>query len=334
MKFGVIIGSFLPLHNGSLTLCKVAKTLSEDLIVLIINKKNDPISIDLRISWLKIEFPTAIIEKISTETIVPNTNRIKFVLDRISKNDFSYDFHIFSSDTYAVNLAKELKINFTILDPDRLAQNIQSENLLANPYGQWFEMPFSVRSSLIRRVVLIGPESVGKSTLANKIKSSFFPQPFLPEYGRPYEIFRDPGPYHDDEFEKIISVHAAHRKALLPFSGPIFVEDTDELTTAVWVEMLMQKQLPSIEIQIKLPYHYLLMDPTVPFTAEKTRYFDKQKRIEFFEKIKNKLDHYNASYQILTGSWSAREIEANKIIKKLLSENLDWSEISQENTWV
>ena len=328
MKFGVIIGNFLPLHNGSLTLCKVAKTLSEDLIIIVINKINDPISIELRISWLKLEFPKAIIEKVSIETIVPNTNTIKFVLDRISKNDFSYDFHIFSSDTHAANLARALKINYTILDPDRLAQSIQSKNILADPYGQWFEMPFSVRSSLIRRVVLIGPESVGKSTLANKITTSFFPQPFLPEYGRPYEIFRDPGPYCDDEFEKIISVHAAHRKALLPFSGPIFVEDTDELATSVWVEMLMQKQLSSIEIQIKLPYHYLLMDPTVPFTFEETRYFDKQKRIEFFKKIKNKLDHYNASYQILTGSWSAREIEANKVIKKLLSEKLNWSQIS------
>ena len=328
MKFGVIIGNFLPLHNGSLTLCKVAKTLSEDLIIMVINRKNDPVSIELRLSWLKMEFPTAIIKKISIETSTPNINIIKFVLDGISKNDVYSEFHIFSSDTHAVNLAKALKIKYTILDPYRLAQNIQSENLLTDPYGQWFEMPFSVRSSLIRRVVLIGPESVGKSTLANKIKSSFFPQPFLPEYGRPYEIFRDPGPYYDEEFEKIISVHAAHRKALMPFSGPIFVEDTDELATAVWVEMLMQKQLPSIEIQIKLPYHYLLMDPTVPFTSEETRYFDKQKRIEFFNKIKNKLDHYNASYQILTGSWSEREIEANIVIKNLLSEKLDWSLIN------
>jgi nicotinamide riboside kinase len=123
-------------------------------------------------------------------------------------------------------------------------------------------------------------------------------------------------------------VHAAHRKALLPFSGPIFIEDTDELATAVWVEMLMQKQLPSIEIKIKLPFLYLLMDPTVPFASEKTRYFDKEDRVTFFEKIKNKLDGYNASYQILTGPWASREIEAKIVVKKLLSEKLNWSQLS------
>ena len=79
MKLGVIIGNFLPLHNGSLTLCKVAKTLSEELVIIVINRKNDPISIELRISWLKLEFPTAIIEKVLIETIVPSTNIIKFV---------------------------------------------------------------------------------------------------------------------------------------------------------------------------------------------------------------------------------------------------------------
>ena len=328
MKLGVIIGKFLPLHNGSLTLCKVAQTLSKNLVIILINSQNDPISLELRVSWLKHEFPEAIIKKIDGEVMCSWVKKIKYILDAISKNISSCNFHLYSSDTCAAELAEALKLNYTILDPNRLAQNIKSKNLLTDPYNQWFEMPFSVRLSLIRRIVLIGPESVGKSTLAKKIKNVFSPQPFLPEYGRPYEIFRKPGPYHDQEFETIVSVHAAHRRALLPFSGPIFIEDTDELATAVWVEMLMQKQLKSIEIQIKLPFHYLLMDPTVPFTSERTRYFDKQKRNEFFEKIKSKLEYYNASYQILTGSWDEREIEAKKVIKKILSEKPTWSQLS------
>ena len=158
-----------------------------------------------------------------------------------------------------------------------------------------------------------------------KIKIEFSPQPFLPEYGRPYELFREPGPYQDIEFETIANVHAAHRAAILPLSGPIFVEDTDELATAVWVEMLMQKQLPSIEMKINLPHLYLLMDPTVPFAPEKTRYFDQEKRVQFFNKIKQKLDYYQAPYQILTGSWTERETEAKKIIRGLLLEKPNWS---------
>ena len=328
MNLGVIIGNFLPLHNGSLTLCKVAQSLSKNLLIILTNNKNDPIPLEVRVGWLKYEFPKAIIKKVDGKATLSYLSNIKCILDNISVNSASCEFHLYSSDTYAAKIAEELKIKYTILDPDRLAQNIRSNTLLTDPYSQWFEMPFSVRLSLIKRLVLIGPESVGKSTLAKKIKSAFSPQPFLPEYGRPYEIFREPGPYHDHEFENIVSVHAAHRKALLPFSGPIFIEDTDELATAVWVEMLKQKQLPSIEKKITLPFHYLLMDPTVPFSQEKTRYFDKEKRDEFFKKIKNKLEHYNASYQILTGSWDDREIEAKKVIQKLLSKKPTWSQLS------
>ena len=328
MRLGVIIGKFLPLHNGSLTLCKVAQTLSDNLVIIILNAQNDPIPLELRINWLKQEFPKAMIEKISEENLFPDEDKVNFILSSISKKLVTCKFHIYSSNAYIANLAEKLRLKFTVLDPNRLAQNIISKSILCDPYNQWFDMPFSVRLSLIKRVVLIGPESVGKSTLAEKIKSSFSPQPFLPEYGRPYEIFRVPGPYHDKEFETIANVHAAHRKALLPLSGPVFIEDTDELATAVWIDMLMQKELPSIEKKIKLPHLYLLMDPSVPFTSEKIRYFDKDKREQFFGKIKHKLDHYKASYQTLTGSWLEREIEAKKVINGKKKKKIDWSKLS------
>ena len=327
MKFGVIIGKFLPLHNGSLTLCKVAQTLSENLVIIVRNNQNDPISFGVRVSWLKNEFPKAIIKGVSDKNFLPEEPEIKFILSEVAAKLVSCNFHLYSSDAFTAELAEILCLKFTILDPDRLAQNISSKQLITSPYSNWFDMPFSVRRSLVRRIVLIGPESVGKSTLANRIKTSFAPHPFLPEYGRPYELFRTKGPYSDEEFDTIANVHSAHRKSLLPTSGPIFVEDTDELATAVWAEMLMQKQLPNIEKKIKLPYLYLLMDPSVPFASEKIRYFDKEKRVLFFEKIKTKLNHYHAHYQILTGSWADREIEAKNIIQKLLSEKLNWSKI-------
>ena len=167
----------LPLHNGSLTLCKVGQALTENLVIIVIEGQNDPIALALRIDWLKKEFPKAIIKKIAEENLLPDTNKLKFVLNSISKKIVDSEFHLYSSNTCASDLAEALKIKCTILDPDRLAQDIRSENILNNPYGSWFDMPFSVRSTLIRRVVLIGPESVGKSTLAKKIKHSFSPQP-------------------------------------------------------------------------------------------------------------------------------------------------------------
>ena len=327
MKIGIVIGKFLPLHNGSLTVCKVAQALSRKLIIIIINTPGDPIPINLRIKWLKQENPKAIVTVMLQQSALSYKDQLNKLLHDFSKKLNSVNFHLFSSNPCIASLAKNLKIKCSILDPYRLSQNTNSKDILTDPYSNWFDMPISVRSSLTRRVVLIGPESVGKSTLAEQLKTSLIQRPFLPEYGRPYEVFREPGPYKNHEFESIIAVHAAHRKALLPFSGPIFVEDTDELATAVWAEMLMGKTLPSIEKKINLPYLYLLLDPSVPFTTEETRYFDNEKRLEFFNKIKAKLDDYKASYTMIKGPWSTRNRTSKEIIKKLLNERANWLEI-------
>ena len=327
MKLGLVIGSFSPLHNGSLTLCKVANAVSEKIIIVVINSSSDQIPIKLRIHWLKQENPHAIVKQLEKNTPLSFEDQLIKMLKSSLNYLGSNELQLFSSDPSLANLAKRIKIKCTILDPERLGQNIKSADIIADPYMRWFDMPLSVRLSLIRRIVLIGPESVGKSTLAKQLRSSSVKQPFLPEYGRPYETFRKRGPYEDYEFEDIVKIHAAHRKALLPFSGPIFIEDTDELATAVWVEMLMSKRLINIEKQIKLPFLYLLMDPSVPFISETIRYFDNEKRLEFFNKIKDKLEYYKASYTIIKGDWATREVESQKIIKRLLAEKINWSKI-------
>ena len=61
MKLGLVLGKFLPLHNGSVTLCNVAGTLSDKLIIVVLKLPEDAIPLKLRIKWLKKEFPNAIV---------------------------------------------------------------------------------------------------------------------------------------------------------------------------------------------------------------------------------------------------------------------------------
>ena len=91
--------------------------------------------------------------------------------------------------------------------------------------------------------------------------------------------------------------------------------------------MLLGKRLEQIEEKINLPTLYLLMDPSVPFIKEEIRYFNNEKRIDFFLKIRSKLDFYKANYKVITGSWSIRERETKKIIKNLLTKKIRWSKI-------
>ena len=85
--------------------------------------------------------------------------------------------------------------------------------------------------------------------------------------------------------------------------------------------------MSSIENKITLPFTYLLLDTSVPFKSEKIRYFENEKRVEFFNKIKAKLDFYNASYVLIKGSWSNRQAEAEKIVMNAFKKNIDWSKL-------
>ena len=164
MKIGLIIGKFAPLHNGSLTLCKVAATLSDKLIIFIVGYSGESIPIQVRTNWLRQENPDAIIQSVSDQTILSLNLQLQESLLKLPTEQNQIDFHLFSSDPSQSELAKKLNIKFTILDPNRLAQNIRAKEIFNDPYSNWFNMPGSVRSSLVRRIVLIGPESVGKST--------------------------------------------------------------------------------------------------------------------------------------------------------------------------
>ena len=328
MKKGLVIGKFMPPHLGNLDVCKIADLLSEELNILIIAGKNDLIPLSLRQKWMKIEFPKAIIQSLIINIDSTSIEFSKNLFTFIKTNFNAHNLCIFGSETYTVELSKQLQSKYTIVDPSRLAQPVRASNILKKPYLNWFKMPLSVRKDIQKRVVLIGPESVGKSTLAKNLTSNYITGPFVPEYGRTYEEFRDVGKYDEKEFEEITKLHSTHRQILAQRAGPILLEDTDELMTSVWAEMLIGKTLIQIENQIVIPDLYLLLDPSVPFKHEPIRYFsDRKKQLDFFHKIKNKVEDYSANFEILSGSWSTRETDATRIIHKLMKKTINWKKI-------
>ncbi len=328
MPTGVVLGKFMPLHLGSLMVCSVASSLSEKLLVVVLSNTKDQISASVRTSWLKSELPQATVKILEIETARPSSNNLKKYLSKIKKLLPAGEIKFFGSENYVFEIARIMKKKYIILDPARLAICLNSSDILKKPFKNWYNLPVSVRKSLQKRVTLIGPESVGKSTLAKTLATEFSSSPFVPEYGRPYEEYRSFGQYLPEEFETIAKVHAAHRSALSLIAGPVLIEDTDELITSVWAEMLLGKKIDKIEALIAKPDLYLLLYPSVPFTKEPIRYFsDRKQQMKFFHKIRQKVLQNSANYKTLYGSWEDRKIKAIKKVKSLLNEKNAWRNI-------
>lgn len=314
---GVILGKFMPPHEGHVALVRTASYLVDRLMIILSASNNDPISPLIRKSWMENLFPKAVV-------IVVNNGDQPLASDSPEWAPIIRGFHpetidrVIGSEEYIVKLAGALNAQHFILDPMWMAYPANSVEVREDPFSHWESIPGYVRPYFQKRLTMVGPESTGKSYMADLLAQKFG-GPYVPEYGRPYEKFRAAGDYRAEELHYIVDGHVAHRKTLSMKAGPILFEDTDPLLTAVWAEMLLGHSLPDLEARIELPDHYLLLDANAPWEEDPLRYYGKQdQRQKFFTKIKSKLDAFNASYTLITGDWAERETQAIAVVEKML----------------
>jgi len=316
MGNGVILGRFMPPHEGHVALVRTASYLVDQLTIVLSCSLDDPIPAGTRRKWMESLFPDA--------RVVMHCTPKQIRTDSLEWADIIRQLHpepihrVIGSEGYLVPLAKALSAQHFILDPMWMAFPANSKDIRKDPYSHWYSLPSHVRPSYQKRLTLVGPESTGKSYMADLLAARFG-GPYVPEYGRPYEHYRTAGAYRAEELHFIVDGHVAHRKTLSLAAGPILFEDTDPLLTAVWAEMLLGHSLPELEARIELPEHYLLLDANTPWAEDPLRYYAKQEmRDKFFAKIKAKLDAFSASYTLIHGSFEERESQAIAVVEDML----------------
>ncbi len=315
MTTGLILGRFLPPHEGHCTLIRTGLNLVDRLTLVVASSATDPISVDQRVSWLSELFP-------KVTTLVFRTDEV-LALDAPRWPEILRDLHgpvdrVIGSEAYVKTLARAMGAQHVILDPMWMAVETNSADLREDPFGNWPNIPGIIRPYYQKRLTLVGGESTGKSYMADYLAQTFG-GPYVPEYGRPYEKYRDEGDYSAAELHLIVDGHVAHRDALAPLAGPVLFEDTDALLTAVWAEMLLGHRLPELEARIELPDHYLLLDSNVPWEEDPIRYYGSaDMRQKFFDKIVGQLDRHKANYTLITGTYAEREARAIAVAEAML----------------
>lgn len=318
MTNGVILGRFMPPHEGHVALVKTASYLVTRLTIILSASDSDPIPPLFRKEWMENLFP-------ESNVIVVNNGVEPLASDDPDWARIIRGFHpepidrVIGSEGYVVDLAKTLQAQHFILDPMWMAYPANSADIRDDPFGHWQSIPSYVKPYYQKRLTMVGGESTGKSYMAAFLAKKYG-GPYVPEYGRPYEKYREPGNYRPEELHYIVDGHVAHRKTLSLKAGPILFEDTDPLLTAVWAEMLLGHSLPDLEARIELPDHYLLLDANTPWEEDPIRYFAKQEiRQNFFDLTVAKLEAFSASYTLIEGDFATREAAACAVVDDMLS---------------
>ncbi|MFZ1807497.1 MAG: AAA family ATPase [Cyclobacteriaceae bacterium] len=308
MKRGLVIGKFMPVHNGHLALIDFAKKHCDELIVSMSFTSGDPIDADLRLGWLQSIFKNY--DEIKIEKIVddfddeskPLAQRTKLWAQFIQKRYPLIDL-VISSEEYGDPFAKNLGADHLLFDAIRSKEPISATKIRTQPMKNWDFIPEVVKPYFVKKVCFYGSESTGKSTMAKKMAQHYNTE-FVPEVAR--EIITS----NDFTLEDVITIGKEQVERVVEKSklaNKILFCDTDTITTQIYSEQYLQK-VPEILYQLEREVKYdiyFLFEPDVPWVSDGLRDLG-YRREEMAMKFKTALEKRNIPYVPVRGTWEER----------------------------
>jgi nicotinamide riboside kinase len=168
----------------------------------------------------------------------------------------------------------------------------------------------------IRRIILTGPESTGKTMLTMELASRYR-SPFIPEYAREY-ILNLRRPYTYDDVIHIARKQIEQMKEFSKYaSGYLFV-DTYLIITKIWFDKVFNKIPEWINKEIAKTKtkncFYLLCLPDIPWEPDPVRENGGPMRQVLFDLYELELKKAGLNYSYVKGLGEARIICAMKQI--------------------
>lgn len=170
-------------------------------------------------------------------------------------------------------------------------------------------------TAAIKRIAILGAESTGKTTLARSLALRFGTV-WVPEYAREY-VANHPETCTANDIMKMMQTQLEQEKQLLPQASQLIISDTEHIIAKVWCEDVYGSAPSWFEENLLAhPFDlYLLTSNDLPWIADPVR-VNPQRRDYFFNWYKRELDHYKLPYEIITGRYEQRLLNAIRAIEK------------------
>ena len=169
------------------------------------------------------------------------------------------------------------------------------------------------------RIVLTGPESTGKTTLARQLAERYQTL-WVPEYARFY-LSRLKRPYEQEDVLEIAKSQLQWEDAWAKQAERVLFSDTGTLVPKVWLKFKYNTSHPWIDQQFQQHRYdlYLLCDIDLPWDEDPLREHPKLKdRQALFQMYCTELETLGANFAVLNGSLEARLLQAIRQVDALL----------------
>lgn len=310
---GFLLGKFMPPHAGHVAMIDAARSMVDELTILVAWLPGDPIPGEKRLAWMKEMFPHCrVVGHGGPAPQEPDESAHFWPIWRsiVAKAHPEPIDYLFAGERYGEELACQVGGLFVPLggrilgaDGDGLG-GLSGRAVREAPWAHWRYLPAPVRNEYALTVCLHGVECVGKSTLAERL-ASHYGTLLVPEYGRTHcEL------YGTDCREKDLLLIGKAQQAMIdaarPWCDRRLIVDTDSLMTAAWAEMMIGHVPPALMQQAKADL-YILLEPDVPFVDDGTRvYGDPVQRSRFDDISRRMLAESGVNVVTINGSWEER----------------------------
>lgn len=316
---GVVIGKFYPPHLGHNYLVDTALAGCDEVDVLVVDSPDYHLPAEKRRQWLQEQHPKA------TVRIIPDIGKdddseawalhtIKF-LGRIPDV-------VYASMDYAVTWAAAMGCKHVEVDTPRVKIPISGTKIREDILQSWDFLSDETKAGLALRIVVLGAESTGTTTLARDLADKL-QVPWVPEIGRYYteSILTTGYKWNDEDFYRIGRLQQAYEKEIAARSNGILICDTNAVATEVWQRRYMgatTEEMRAIGAQDKADL-YIITGDEIPFVQDGIR-DGEHVRHEMHQWFIDRVKKTNVPYIVVSGPRSKRLATALHAAKRTIIE--------------
>ena len=346
-RHGLVIGKFYPPHAGHHHLVRQAARGAARVTVVVMASSHESLSLADRVAWMR-EIHAA--DTNVTITGIRDDHPVDYQSDAIWRAHVALMEEaaravtaapvdaVFTSEAYGDELARRLGARHVPVDPGRATQPVSGTAIRRDPIAHWPGLSACVRGHLAWRVVVVGAESTGKTTLAQELAErlrerggSFANATWVPEVGR--EVTEQKlaalgrGADIDDltwatgDFVDIAREQARREAAASRTGAPVLICDTDAFATAIWHERYRGERSAQVDaVGVSAPYHLYLLThhDDVPFHQDGLR-DGEHLRAWMTARFVERLQETGRRWRWARGAREAREASALAEIDALLA---------------